>query len=146
MWVVKGRLVTVQIEFVLYIKIIKNKDKQISIHPHRVRAAAACPIVLRCRADELPFCSPCGNRCAKTCMLPVGTTFNGTRCVSNQRVHPLEVELPLSLMLIHIQVIISVVISYHPPSFRVFETQRVFLAAFVFGRSHAPKCKGGGQS
>jgi len=134
----------VHIEFVLYIKLIKNKDKQFSIHPHRVRAAAACPIVLRCRVDELQFCSPCRNRCAKTWMLPVGTTSSGTRCVSNQRVHPLEVELPLSLMLIHIQVIISAVISYHPSSFCVLETLRVFLAGFFFWQESRSQMPGGG--
>jgi len=92
--------------------------------------AATCPIVLRCRADVLPFYNPCRNRRAKTWMFTVVTTFSGTRCVSNQRVNPLDVVLPLSLILIHIQVIMSAVISYHPSSFCVFDTLRAF---FIFG-------------
>ena len=69
----------------------------------------------------------------------------------NQRVHPLEVVLPLNLMLIHIQVIrvISAVISCHPSSFCVFETLSISLwREFFFWReSRSPNIRiQGGQS
>jgi hypothetical protein len=73
------------------------------------------------RADVLAFCRPCGNRRAKTWVFPVATTSSGKRCVPNQSVHPLVIVLPLSLLLIHIQVIIS----YHLSSSCVVSSVRI---------------------
>ena len=122
-WVVGVRLVTVQNKSVLWISsflfiltflVVLNCEycSLLSLNC----SFATCGQCLRMNTVKSRCMRHINNsslRRAETQIVPVATTSSGTRCVTNQYVHPLEVVLPPRLMLIHIQDIIS----YHPSSF-----------------------------